>query len=141
LPEGTDFHYAKIYVTEVTGGFVTFWWAFQTDPGNPDLSPPAPGGGTGTLSSASPESKSPGMIAEATLLTNRFSDPPIVEREHGHGTLSSDIKPPIRALASEEGLCYPRRSAEGESEENECRTGAARGLHSPQILLYTTYTT
>jgi len=90
LLEGSNFHYAKIYVTAVTGDFVTFYWAFQTDPGNPDLSPPAPGSGTGKLSSAH---ALPGPIAEATLLTDRFSDPPIVERvawtrdsEFGHQT-------------------------------------------------------
>jgi hypothetical protein len=94
LLEGTDFHYAKIYVTAVTGSFVTFSWAFQTDPGNPDLSPPAPGSGTGKLTSA-PRSGSalPVLLTEATLLTDRFSDPPIVERvawtrdsEFGHQT-------------------------------------------------------
>jgi hypothetical protein len=93
LREGSNVHYAKIYVTAVTGDFATFYWAFQTDPGNPDLSPPAPGRGTGKLSSAYPDNALPGPIVEATLLTDRFSDPPIVERvtwtrdsEFGHQT-------------------------------------------------------
>lgn len=38
----SGYHYAKLYVTEVTDDFVTFRWAYQTDPGNPDLAP-APG--------------------------------------------------------------------------------------------------
>ncbi len=78
--EGTDIHYAKIYVTAVTGDHATFYWAYQTDPFNPDLAPPAPGRGTGTLSSAPRESGAlPGLNTEAKL-TDRFSDPPIVER-------------------------------------------------------------
>jgi len=88
VPEANGFHYAKVFVTEVTGSFVTFDWAFQTDPGNPDLAPPAPGRGTGN-----PGQSQPGEKTVATLLTNRFSDPPIVERvtwtrdsEFGHQT-------------------------------------------------------
>ena len=89
LMEGSDTHYAKVYVTSVTPTLVTFYWAFQTDPGNPDLAPPAPGRGTGTLSSAQ-RSDLPGLITEAKL-TDRFSDPPIVERvtwtrDSGHQT-------------------------------------------------------
>lgn len=42
-PKG--YHYAKLYVTEVTVNFVTFMWAYQTDPGNRDLAP-APDGGS-----------------------------------------------------------------------------------------------
>jgi len=89
LLEGTDIHYAKIYVTAVTGDHATFHWAFQTDPYNPDLAPPAPGRGTGTLSSAQ-RSDLPGLNMEAKL-TDRFSDPPIVERvtwtrDSGHQT-------------------------------------------------------
>lgn len=79
LLEGSATHYAKIYVTEVTSTFVTFYWAFQTDPGNPDLAPPAPGRGTGALSSARRSDALPGLNTEAKL-TDRFSDPPIVER-------------------------------------------------------------
>jgi hypothetical protein len=86
LLEGLDTHYAKVFVTAVTGDHVTFYWAFQTDPGNPDLSPPAPGRVAGNLSS----NAQPGLIAEAKL-TDRFSDPPIVERvtwtrDSGHQT-------------------------------------------------------
>jgi hypothetical protein len=79
LLEGTDIHYAKLYVTAITGDHVTFYWAFQTDPGNPDLAPPAPGRGTGALSSAHRSDELPGLTTEAKL-TDRFSDPPIVER-------------------------------------------------------------
>ena len=79
LLEGTDIHYAKIYVTAVTGDHMTFSWAFQTDPGNPDLAPPAPGRGTGALSSTHRSDALPGLNTEAKL-TDRFSDPPIVER-------------------------------------------------------------
>jgi hypothetical protein len=92
LIEGSEFHYAKLYVTAVPGSYVAFYWAFQTDPGNPDLSPPAPGRAAGKLSSAFSKNALPGLIAEAKL-TNRFSDPPIVERvtwtrdsEFGHQT-------------------------------------------------------
>jgi hypothetical protein len=88
LIEADGFHYAKVFVTAVTGSFVTFDWAFQTDPGNPDLAPPAPGRGTGN-----PRQAQPGSKTVATLLTNRFDDPPIVERvtwtrdsEFGHQT-------------------------------------------------------
>jgi len=77
--EGTDIHYAKLYVTAVTGDHATFYWAFQTDPFNPDLAPPAPGRGTGALSSAPRSDALPGLNTEAKL-TDRFSDPPIVER-------------------------------------------------------------
>lgn len=79
LLEGSDTHYAKIYVESITPASVTFKWAFQTDPGNPDLAPPAPGRGTGALSSAQRSDALPGLITEAKL-TDRFSDPPIVER-------------------------------------------------------------
>ena len=79
LSEGTYTHYAKVYVTSVTPSLVTFYWAFQTDPGNPDLAPPAPGRGTGALSSARRSDALPGLNTEAKL-TDRFSDPPIVER-------------------------------------------------------------
>jgi len=86
--ETDGFHYAKIFVEAVTGSFITFDWAYQTDPENPDLAPPAPGRGTGTTDQAQP-----GPKTVATLLTNRFSDPPIVERvtwtrdsEFGHQT-------------------------------------------------------
>jgi len=75
LIEADGYHYAKVFVTAVTGSFVTFDWAFQTDPGNPDLAPPAPGRGTGV-----PRHAQPGSKTVATLLTNRFDDPPIVER-------------------------------------------------------------
>ena len=37
--EGTDKHYAKITVIEVTPGYVTFFWAYQSDPGNRDFAP------------------------------------------------------------------------------------------------------
>jgi len=37
--EADGYHYAKLYVTEVTSQFVTFAWAFQIDPGNRDLVP------------------------------------------------------------------------------------------------------
>jgi hypothetical protein len=79
LLENDGYHFAKIYVTAVPGGSVTLRWAFQTDPGNPDLAPPAPGRGTGTLSSARRSDALPGLNTEAKL-TDRFSDPPIVER-------------------------------------------------------------
>jgi len=79
LIETDGFHYAKLYVTAVTGDFATFYWAYQTDPGNPDLAPPAPGRGTGKLVSAYRSTASPGLNTEATL-TNRCNDPPIVER-------------------------------------------------------------
>ena len=81
LPEGTETHYAKVYITSVTPSLVSFSWAFQTDPGNPDLAPPAPpGGGSGASLSSTPASgELPGLTAEAKL-TDRFSDPPIVER-------------------------------------------------------------
>jgi hypothetical protein len=80
LVETNGTHYAKLYVTAATGSFTTFDWAFQTDPGNPDLSPPAPHSGAGKVSSAYPDdARLSGLIAEAKL-TDRFSDPPIVER-------------------------------------------------------------
>jgi hypothetical protein len=79
LVETDGYHYAKIYVTAATGSFITFDWAFQTDPGNPDLAPPPPGGGTGKITSAYLEGSRPGPNSEATL-TNRCNDPPIVER-------------------------------------------------------------
>ena len=37
--EGTDKHYAKITVIEVAPGYVTFFWAYQSDPGNRDFAP------------------------------------------------------------------------------------------------------
>ena len=37
-------NYAKIRVTGVTGGSITLDWAYQTDPGNPELAPGAEGG-------------------------------------------------------------------------------------------------
>jgi hypothetical protein len=91
LLETDGYHFAKVYVTAVTVNFITIKWAFQTDPGNPDLTPPAPGSGTGELTaSAYQENRSAGLIMEATL-TNRYNDPPIVERvtwtrdsERGH---------------------------------------------------------
>jgi hypothetical protein len=79
LLEDDGYHYAKVYVTAVGGGSVTLDWAFQTDPGNPDLAPPAPGRGTGALLSARRSDALPELNTEAKL-TNRFSDPPIVER-------------------------------------------------------------
>jgi hypothetical protein len=79
LIEGSDEHYAKLYITSVTPAAVTFYWAFQTDPGNPDLAPPAPGRGTGALTSTPKSGELPGLNTEAKL-TDRFSDPPIVER-------------------------------------------------------------
>ncbi len=79
LVEGSDEHYAKLYITSVTPAAVTFYWAFQTDPGNPDLAPPAPGRGTGALASTPKSGELPGLNTEAKL-TDRFSDPPIVER-------------------------------------------------------------
>jgi hypothetical protein len=93
LTEGTDTHFAKVYIESVTPTLVTFKWAFQTDPENPDLAPPAPPGrGTGALSSARRSDALPGLNTEAKL-TDRFSDPPIVERvtwtrdsEFGHQT-------------------------------------------------------
>jgi hypothetical protein len=78
LLEDDGYHYAKVYVTAVAGS-VTLDWAFQTDPGNPDLAPPPPGRGAGALSSSYPKDANPGLNTEAKL-TNRFSDPPIVER-------------------------------------------------------------
>ncbi|MDD4857809.1 MAG: hypothetical protein PHD74_06855 [Candidatus Krumholzibacteria bacterium] len=92
LLETDGYHFAKVYMTAANVNFVTFQWAFQTDPGNPDLAPPAPGSGTGeTAASAYRENTSAGLILEATLLTNRCNDPPIVERvtwirdsERGH---------------------------------------------------------
>lgn len=41
------YHYAKVYVTEVGPDYVRLRWAYQEDIGNPDLSPPAPGGENG----------------------------------------------------------------------------------------------
>ena len=79
LVETDGYHFAKLYVTAVTSNNVAFEWAFQTDPGNPDLAPPAPGGGTEKLASAYPNEAQPAMNVEATL-TNRYNDPPIVER-------------------------------------------------------------
>ncbi len=79
LVEGSDEHYAKLYITSVTPAAVTFYWAFQTDAGNPDLAPPAPGRGTGALTSTPKSGELPGLNTEAKL-TDRFSDPPIVER-------------------------------------------------------------
>jgi hypothetical protein len=79
LVEGSDEHYAKIYIMSVTPAAVTFLWAFQTDPGNPDLAPPAPGRGTGAPTSTPKSGELPGLNTEAKL-TDRFSDPPIVER-------------------------------------------------------------
>jgi hypothetical protein len=40
----SGYHYAKLYVTEVTANFVTFFWAYQTVPGNRDLAPLPPNG-------------------------------------------------------------------------------------------------
>jgi len=80
LTETDGFHFAKIYVREVVAGnFVTFDWAFQTDPGNPDLAPPAPGRGAGTSRGADCEGAQPGLKKEAEL-TADAAIPPIVER-------------------------------------------------------------
>jgi hypothetical protein len=40
--EGTDKHYAKITVIEAAPGYVTFYWAYQSDPNNRDLAPRQP---------------------------------------------------------------------------------------------------
>jgi len=44
LLEMDGHHYVKLFITEITVEFVTFWWAYQTDPGNRDLAPPPPDG-------------------------------------------------------------------------------------------------
>ncbi len=79
LVEADGVHYAKLFVTAVTASSVTFYWAFQTDPGNPDLSPPAPRSGGTSVSSSYRANELSGLNAEAKL-TDRFSDPPIVEK-------------------------------------------------------------
>jgi len=81
LVETDGYHYAKLYVTAVTGSYVTFWWAYQTAPGNRDLAPPAPGSGAG--SDASPLSRIPmpgPTTRTTTTLAERSAIPPIVER-------------------------------------------------------------
>lgn len=79
LTETDGFHFAKLYVQEISAGnFVTFYWAFQTDPGNPDLVPPAPGRGTASVSSAVGGAQ-PGLTKEAKLAIDA-TIPPIVER-------------------------------------------------------------
>lgn len=35
-------NYAKIRMTAVSDSYVTFDWAYQTNPNNPELAPPAP---------------------------------------------------------------------------------------------------
>jgi len=37
--DGSQTHYAKLYVWDITPTYVEFWWAYQTDPGNRDLAP------------------------------------------------------------------------------------------------------
>lgn len=79
LLEGDGFHYAKLYVSEVTTGFANLWWAYQLVPGNRDLAPPAPGRGAGlTTSSYRPEAK-PGLDTEKSSMRDSAT-PPIVER-------------------------------------------------------------
>jgi hypothetical protein len=72
------FHYAKLYVEELTGSFVTFRWAYQTAPNNRDLAPPAPGRGPGSGPSASDGAK-PGLNTDAKLAIDS-TIPPIVDR-------------------------------------------------------------
>lgn len=79
LVETDGVHYAKLYATEVTTGFVTAYWAFQTDPGNRDLAPPAPGRGAGPRTSLYQDEEKPGLnLASRSTLVS--ATPPIVER-------------------------------------------------------------
>lgn len=81
LLETDGYHYAKLYVTAVAGSYVTFWWAYQTDPGNRDLTPAAPGDGSGNDTSTSPRISAPGPKKRTTTtLAERSTIPPIVER-------------------------------------------------------------
>jgi hypothetical protein len=80
LVETDGYHYAKLYVTAVTGSYVTFWWAYQTAPGNRDLAPAAPGSGSGNDPSISSRSSMPGPKTRTTTLAERSAIPPIVER-------------------------------------------------------------
>jgi hypothetical protein len=79
LLEGDGFHYAKLYVSEVTSGFVTMWWAYQTTPGNRDLAPPAPGRGVGLGTSSYQPDVTPGATIKGKP-TEVSATPPIVER-------------------------------------------------------------
>ncbi len=80
LIETDGIHYAKLYVISVADGYVTFWWAYQTDPGNRDLAPAAPGGGSGSNTSSSSRITAPGPMKRTTNLAARSAIPPIVER-------------------------------------------------------------
>jgi len=79
LLEGDGFHFAKLYVSEVTTGFVNLWWAYQTDPGNRDLAPPAPGRGAGIATSSYRQDAMPGLDKEKSS-TRDSATPPIVVR-------------------------------------------------------------
>ncbi len=37
IGESDGLHYVKLWVHTIGGGYVDFWWAYQTDPGNTDL--------------------------------------------------------------------------------------------------------
>jgi hypothetical protein len=80
LIETDGTHYAKLYVRSVTAAYVTFWWAYQTDPGNRDLAPAAPGSGSGSKTSSLPRDAMPGEKMYAMDLAARSAIPPIVER-------------------------------------------------------------
>jgi hypothetical protein len=79
LLESDGVHYGKLYVSEVTTQFVRVWWAFQTDPGNRDLAPPAPGRGAGPKTSSYRQNVMPGLNTEKRS-TRVSATPPIVER-------------------------------------------------------------
>jgi len=79
LIENDGVHYAKLYVTEVTTGFVAMLWAYQTDAGNRDLAPPAPGRGAGPRTSSYQDEEMPGLNL-ASRSTTVSAAPPIVER-------------------------------------------------------------
>ena len=53
LGEADGFHYVKLWVLTVAGGYTDFWWAYQTDPNNTDLLESADGGqaASGTITS------------------------------------------------------------------------------------------
>ena len=74
LLETDGYHYAKLFVESATPGYVTFWWAYQTDPGNRDLAPAAPGAGQSKKAAAS------GTNEKTQSLAARSAIPPIVEK-------------------------------------------------------------
>lgn len=74
LLETDGYHYAKLYVESATASYVTFWWAYQTDPGNRDLAPAAPGaGGTARAAASGTNEKTQSLAARSAI-------PPIVEK-------------------------------------------------------------